>query len=79
MIISFTKQPIRKGKDMIIYSIYKNHPVTTKQVVIVVDLGYRGVEKDYPEQLSALPYKKETKKRYLQRKKSITEFILKRG
>ena len=36
----------------------KNHPVTPKQVVNVVDLGYLGVEKDYPEQLSALPYKK---------------------
>jgi transposase len=24
----------------------------------VLDLGYPGVEKDYPEQLSALPYKK---------------------
>ena len=44
---------------MIIYSIYKNnHPVTPKQVVNVVDLGYLGVEKDFPEQLSALPYKR---------------------
>jgi hypothetical protein len=24
----------------------------------VIDLGYLGVEKDFPEQLSALPYKK---------------------
>ncbi|MER5176433.1 MAG: transposase family protein [Candidatus Nitrosocosmicus sp.] len=38
------------------YDIYKeNHPITPKQVVTVVDLGYLGVEKDYPEQLS-LPY-----------------------
>ncbi len=29
-----------------------------KQVVTVVDLWYLGVEKDFPEQLSALPYKK---------------------
>ena len=29
-----------------------------KQVVNVIDLGYLGVEKDFPEQLSALPYKK---------------------
>jgi hypothetical protein len=45
---------------MIIYSIYKkNHPVTPKQVVNVIDLGYLGIEKDFPEQLlSALPYKK---------------------
>jgi hypothetical protein len=32
---------------MIIYSIYKkNHPVTPKEVVDVVDLGYLGIEKD---------------------------------
>jgi hypothetical protein len=45
---------------MIIYSIYKkNHLVTPKQVVNVLDLGYLGIEKDFPEQLSpALPYKK---------------------
>ncbi|HEY6534652.1 MAG TPA: transposase family protein [Candidatus Nitrosocosmicus sp.] len=29
-----------------------------KQVVTVVDLGYLGMEKDFPEQLSALPFKK---------------------
>ena len=41
------------------YNIYKNnHPVTPKQVVNVFDLGYLGIEKDFPEQLSALPYKK---------------------
>ncbi len=45
---------------MIIYSIYKkNHPVTpSKQVVNVLDLGYLGAEKDFPEQISSLPYKK---------------------
>jgi hypothetical protein len=41
------------------YDVYKNnHPVTPKQVVNVIDLGYLGIEKDFPEQLSALPYKK---------------------
>ena len=43
------------------YNIYKeNHPaaVIPKQVVTVVDLGYHGIEKDFPEQLSALPFKK---------------------
>ena len=41
------------------YDIYKeNHPTTPKQVVNVVDLGYLGIEKDFPEQLSALPCKK---------------------
>ena len=43
---------------MITIFIKKNHPVTPKQVINVVDLGYLGVEKDFPEQLSALPYKK---------------------
>ncbi len=41
------------------YDIYKNnHPDIPKHVIIVVDLGYLGVEKDFPDQLSALPYKK---------------------
>jgi hypothetical protein len=41
------------------YDIYKeNHPITPKQVVNVGDLGYLGIEKDFPDQLSALPYKK---------------------
>jgi hypothetical protein len=39
---------------MTIYSIYKNnHPVVSKQVVTVVDLGYLGIETDFPEQLSS--------------------------
>jgi hypothetical protein len=38
------------------YDVYKkNHPVTPPQVVNVLDLGYLGIEKDFPEQLSALP------------------------
>jgi hypothetical protein len=41
------------------YDVYKeDHPVIPKEVVNVVDLGYLGIEKDYPEQLSALPCKK---------------------
>jgi hypothetical protein len=48
----------KKGR-MHDYNIYKkNHSITPKQVVNVIDLGYLGVEKDFPEQLSALPYKK---------------------
>jgi hypothetical protein len=32
------------------YDIYKeNQPLTPKQVVNVVDLGYIGIEKDFPE------------------------------
>ena len=41
------------------YDIYKsNHPVAPKEVVNVYDLGYLGVEKDFPDQLSTLPYRK---------------------
>ena len=59
MELSFTKQTIKKEEGMIIYSVYKkNHPLIPKQVVNVIDLGYLGVEKDFPEQLSALPCKK---------------------
>ena len=41
------------------YDIYKkNHPLVPKQVVNVFDLGYLGVEKDFPKQLSSLPKRK---------------------
>jgi hypothetical protein len=41
------------------YDIYKkNHPITPKQVVNVFDLGYLGIEKDFPEQKSSLPFRK---------------------
>ena len=32
--------------------------MTPKEVANVFDLGYLGVEKDFPQQLSALPYRK---------------------
>ncbi len=41
------------------YDIYKsNHLVIPKDVVNVYDLGYLGVEKDFPEQISSLPFKR---------------------
>jgi len=41
------------------YDIYKkNHPIAPKDVVNVFDLGYLGVEKDIPEQLSSIPNRK---------------------
>jgi len=41
------------------YDVYKNNqPVTPNQVVNMIDLRYLGVEKDFPEQLSALPHKR---------------------
>jgi hypothetical protein len=41
------------------YNIYKEtRPITSKDVVNVFDLGYLGVEKDYPKQISSLPNRK---------------------
>ena len=81
MAISFIKQNTRKEEGMIM--IYKNikriilSPL--KQVVNVYDLGYLGVEKDFPEQLSSHYHikRKETAS-YHKKKKSITKFIQKR-
>ena len=61
------------------YNIYKeNRPVIPKQVVNVLDLGYLGIEKDYPEQLSSLPYKKKRNHELSQRRKVRINFIPKR-
>jgi hypothetical protein len=39
----------KKGHD---YDIYKeNHPLVPKDVVNVFDLGYLGLEKEFPKQL----------------------------
>ena len=44
------------------YRIYKkNHPDLPKDVMSMYDLGFLGVEKDFPEQQSTLPIKKEKK------------------
>lgn len=47
------------------YCIYKHsHPVTPSQVesvVVVVDLGYLGIQKDFPTVKSVLPYRKKRK------------------
>ncbi len=41
------------------YDVYKkNHPIIPKEVITVVNLGYLGIEKDFPEQLFALPFKR---------------------
>jgi hypothetical protein len=38
------------------YKIYKkNHPVNPKDVINTFDLGFLGVQKDYPKQKSSLP------------------------
>jgi hypothetical protein len=42
------------------YRIYKkNHPDLPEDVMSMLDLGFLGVEKDYPEQRSSLPIKRE--------------------
>ena len=41
------------------YKIYKSkHPILPEDLLIFYDLGYLGVEKDFPDQISILPYKK---------------------
>ena len=54
------------------YDIYKkNHPVTPKEVINVFDLGYFGVEKDFPVQLSSIPYRKKEPTTVIQKSKRI--------
>jgi hypothetical protein len=63
------------------YDIYKeNHPVTPEQVVNVFDLGYLGIEKDFPAQLSSiyLTERKEICNSYPKIKENIIKVILKR-
>ena len=45
------------------YNIYKsNRPLTPKKVENVFDLGFLGVEKDFPEQKSSFPFKRKRNK-----------------
>lgn len=45
------------------YSIYKSkHPTLPEDLMVFYDLGYLGVEKDFPKQTSVLPYKKKAGK-----------------
>ena len=61
------------------YDIYKtDHPSTPKQVVNVVDLGYLGIEKDFPEQLSVLPYRKKKNLDLSQEEKEYNKFYSKK-
>ena len=56
------------------YDIYKkNHPITPKDVLNVYDLGYLDVKKDFPEQLSALPYKKKKNQELFQEEKDYNK------
>ena len=53
-------QPIKKEKDMIMMFI-KRTIQSFQKVLNIFDLGYVGVETDFPEQLSVLPNRKEEK------------------
>ena len=65
---------------MTMTSIKRIIPVTPKEVINVFDLGYLGVEKDFPDQKSSIPNrKKEAKKSWLKRKKSATRITLEKG
>ncbi len=46
------------------YKIYKSkHPTLSEELLIFYDLGYLGVEKDFPDQISIIPYKKKKGKK----------------
>jgi hypothetical protein len=63
VIINKTKHKKGHRHDYDIHK--KSHPVTPKQVVSVFDLGYFGVEKDFPEQISSLPNRKKRSQKEL--------------
>ena len=61
------------------YDVYKkNHPVIPKDVLNMYDLGYLGVENDFPEQMSALPYKKKKNQELSQEEKDYNKIYSKK-
>jgi hypothetical protein len=58
------------------YDAYKhNHPTTPLQVENVFDLGYKGVQNDYPTVKSVLPFRKKRKNWALKKKRDTIESI----
>ena len=58
----------KKGRRKHNYDIYKkNPPLIPKQVVNVIDLGYLGVETDFPDNYLCLTVQKEKKSRIISR------------
>src|SRR5690348_9394552 len=56
------------------HNIYKkNRPMIPNQVVNVFDLGYLGVEKDFPEQLSFMPNRKKRNLKLTQEEKEYNK------
>ncbi len=48
------------------YAILKiKHPALSEDLIIFYDLGYLGVEKDFPDQISVLPYKRKKGKKLI--------------
>ena len=61
------------------YDIYKeNRPVTPKQVVNVFDLGYLGVENDFPELRSSIPQRKKRNLNLSKEERSYNKYHSKR-
>ncbi len=61
------------------YDVYKkNHPVIPKDVLNMYDLGHLGVENDFPEQMSALPYKKKKNQELSQEEKDYNKIYSKK-
>ena len=61
------------------YMIYKdNHPKLPNEVASMYD-GFLGVEDDYPEQKSSLPFKKEKGCELIVQQKEYNAIILQRG
>src|SRR6476619_1095656 len=62
------------------YDIYKkNHPIAPKDVVNVFDLGYLGVEKDFPQQISSYQIERKETCNHQRSKKNTIKVMLKRG
>ena len=58
-----TKQVMIGEERIHDYEIFKNnHPTTPPQVENVLDLGYVGVQNDFPTVKSVLPFRKKRKK-----------------
>jgi hypothetical protein len=61
------------------YDVYKkNHPATPKKVVNVYDLGYLGVEKDFPDKNHLYPSERRETTICHKKKNRITNFTLER-
>ncbi len=64
----------KKGRRKHDYNIYKkNHLLTPIDVLNVFDLGYLCMEKDFPEQLSSLPFKKKRNQELSQKEKEYNK------